>query len=155
MEFQYNAKSLFIRFRKTLLFQRIKPILRQILQRMIDKVTIAEKFNLINDFWSPHIIGQLNGQYVKLAKLKGDFVWHSHVNEDEYFQIFKGSLQMEFRDRIEVLNEGDMLIVPKGVEHNPHTLNNEECWVILFEPINTLHTGDTDFDRANNNQQWI
>lgn len=122
---------------------------------MLSKVNIKEKFDLIDIFWSPSIIGELNGQYVKLAKLKGDFVWHSHEHEDEYFQIFKGSLQMEFRDKTEVLNEGDMIVVPKGIEHNPHTLHNTECWVILFEPKATLHTGDTDFERANNNQEWI
>ena len=122
---------------------------------MTTKFNLEEKFNQINDFWTPFLVGELNGQYVKLAKLKGDFVWHSHEHEDEYFQIFKGSLHMEFRDKTEVLNEGDVIIVPKGVEHNPHTLNDTECWVILFEPKETLHTGDTPFERANNDQQWL
>jgi len=122
---------------------------------MLTKVNLEEKFAKIDTYWSPSIVGELNGQYVKLAKLKGDFVWHSHENEDEYFQVFKGHLQMEFRDKLEVLGPGDMIVVPKGVEHNPHTLNDEECWVVLFEPKETLHTGQTPFERANNNQTWI
>jgi mannose-6-phosphate isomerase-like protein (cupin superfamily) len=122
---------------------------------MLNKINLEDKFALIHDFWNPRIIGELNGQMVKLAKLKGDFVWHSHEHEDEYFQVFKGSLHMEFRDRTVVLEKGDVIIVPRGVEHNPHTLNTEECWVILFEPKATLHTGNTAFERANNDQQWI
>lgn len=122
---------------------------------MLNKINLEDKFALIHDFWNPRIIGELNGQMVKLAKLKGDFVWHSHEHEDEYFQVFKGSLHMEFRDRTVVLEKGDVIVVPRGVEHNPHTLNNEECWVILFEPKATLHTGNTAFERANNDQQWI
>ena len=121
----------------------------------LSKQSILEKFEKFNEYWSPRIIGELNGQLVKLAKLKGDFVWHSHENEDEYFQVFKGKLFIEFRDRTEVLEEGDMIIVPKGVEHNPYTEHNEEVWVLLFEPKETLHTGTVDYDRANNNQQWI
>lgn len=122
---------------------------------MLTKFNLEEKFHQINDYWTPFLVGELNGQYVKLAKLKGDFVWHSHENEDEYFQVYKGSLQMEFRDRTEVINQGEVIIVPKGVEHNPHTLNDAECWVILFEPKETLHTGHTDFERAKNDQEWL
>jgi len=121
----------------------------------ISKRSILHKFNEFNEYWSPRIIGELNGQLVKLAKLKGDFVWHSHDDEDEYFQVFKGKLFMEFRDRTEVLEEGDMIIVPKGVEHNPYTENGEEAWVLLFEPKETLHTGTVEYERANNNQEWI
>lgn len=121
----------------------------------ISKRSILHKFNEFNEYWSPRIIGELNGQLVKLAKLKGDFVWHSHDNEDEYFQVFKGKLFMEIRDRTEVLEEGDMIIVPKGVEHNPYTENGEEAWVLLFEPKETLHTGTVEYERANNNQEWI
>lgn len=121
----------------------------------ISKATILQKFELFQDQWKPHIIGELNGQQVKLAKLQGAFVWHSHENEDEYFQIFKGTLYMEFRDRTEVLEEGDMIVVPKGVEHNPYTKANEEVWVLLFEPASTLHTGDVEHERTHNDQQWI
>ena len=121
----------------------------------LSKKSIQEKFDLFNDYWSPRIVGESNGQLIKLAKLKGDFVWHRHENEDEYFQIFKGRLFMEFKDHKEELEEGDMIIVPKGIEHNPYTVNGEEAWVILFEPKETLHTGSVEYEKANNNQQWL
>ena len=85
----------------------------------MDVVNIKQKFSLFTEQWSPKIIGQLNGQDVKLAKLEGEFVWHDHKNEDELFYIIKGSLKIEFRDKIVELKEGDMLIIPKGVEHKP------------------------------------
>jgi len=106
----------------------------------MDKVNLFDKFNLFEEFWSPKIVGELNGQHVKLAKLKGDFVWHKHENEDELFYIVKGSLCMEYRDRKVFLHEGEFLIVPKGVEHRP--VANDEVWVMLFEPASTLNTGD-------------
>ncbi|MCE7995333.1 MAG: cupin domain-containing protein [Roseivirga sp.] len=118
-------------------------------------VNVAEKFSLFNSQWTPHIIGELNGQQVKLAKIANDFVWHSHEEEDEMFLIFKGTLYMEFRDRTEVLKEGEMIVVPKGVEHNPYTKDGEEVWVMLFEPAATLHTGEVEHERTHNNQQWI
>lgn len=103
-------------------------------------INIQEKFNLFTDHWSPKIIGKLNGQHVKLAKVKGEFVWHDHANEDELFLIIKGTLKLEFRDKTVELNEGEMLIVPKGVEHKP--IAEEEVWLLLFEPAATKHTGD-------------
>lgn len=118
-------------------------------------IKVEEKFKLIKEYWKPSIIGELNGQLVKLAKLKGSFVWHCHENEDELFYIHKGTLFMEFRDKTEVLEPGDMIVVPKGVEHNPHTKNDEEVWVMLFEPAETQHTGDVEHERTHNNQQWI
>ncbi len=121
----------------------------------LSKKNILEKFELFQDQWKPHIIGELNGQQVKLAKLQGAFVWHSHEHEDEYFQVFKGKLFMEFRDRTEVLEEGDMIIVPKGVEHNPFTRADEEVWVLLFEPASTQHTGEVVHERTHNDQKWI
>lgn len=121
----------------------------------LSKVSIMEKFDLFQDQWKPQIIGELNGQQVKLAKLQGDFVWHSHEHEDEYFQIFKGTLYMEFRDRTEVVKEGDMIIVPKGVEHNPYTKDGEEVWLLLFEPASTQHTGEIEHERTHNEQNWI
>lgn len=121
----------------------------------MNKKNILEKFSQFDEYWTPKIIGELNGQHVKLAKLKGEFVWHSHEHEDELFMIFKGSLTMEFRDRVEYLNEGDMLIVPKGVEHNPKTKNDEEAWVLLFEPIATKHTGGIEHEKTVHNQEWI
>lgn len=103
-------------------------------------VNIKEKFNLFNEHWSPKIIGQLNGQDVKIAKLQGEFVWHNHKDEDELFYVIKGTLQIEFRDKTSTLNEGDMLVIPKGVEHKP--IAKEEVWVLLFEPSNIKHTGE-------------
>jgi mannose-6-phosphate isomerase-like protein (cupin superfamily) len=103
-------------------------------------INLKEKFNLFTEQWSPKIIGQLNGQDVKLAKLEGEFVWHDHANEDELFLIIKGSLKIEFRDKLITLNEGEMLIIPKGIEHKP--IANDEVWVLLFEPSNIKHTGE-------------
>ena len=103
-------------------------------------INVKEKLDLFNDLWSPKVIGELNGQQVKLAKVKGEFVWHDHANEDELFYVLKGTLNIEFRDKTVALNEGEMLVVPKGVEHKPFA--EEEAWVMLFEPKSTKHTGD-------------
>jgi len=108
------------------------------------KVNIDEKLSLFSDHWSPKIVGELNGQHVKLAKFKGEFVWHSHENEDEMFFVVKGSFVMEFRDRSIVVNENEFLIVPKGVEHRP--VADEEVSVMLFEPAETLNTGNAESD---------
>ena len=105
------------------------------------KVNIAEKLSLFQDCWNPRVIGELNGQMVKLVKFKGDFVWHKHANEDELFYVVKGSFTMEFRDKSIELNENEFLIVPRGVEHRPVAEN--EVSVMLFEPASTLNTGDT------------
>lgn len=121
----------------------------------MNKVNIKEKFDQFDDHWSPRIIGELNGQQVKIAKLKNEFVWHSHQDEDEFFMVIKGTLIMEFRDRKEVVREGEVIIVPKGVEHNPYTENGEEVHVMLFEPAATKHTGTVEHERTNNNQEWI
>ena len=110
----------------------------------MDVVNIKEKFTLFTEQWSPKIIGQLNGQDVKLAKLQGEFVWHDHKEEDELFYIIKGTLKIEFRDKMIELQEGDMLIIPKGVEHKP--IAEEEVWVLLFEPSNIKHTGDVEHE---------
>ena len=110
----------------------------------MDVVNIKEKFTLFTEQWSPKIIGQLNGQDVKLAKIQGEFVWHDHKNEDELFYIIKGTLKIQFRDKMIELQEGDMLIIPKGVEHKP--IAEEEVWVLLFEPSNIKHTGDVEHE---------
>jgi mannose-6-phosphate isomerase-like protein (cupin superfamily) len=106
----------------------------------MDKINLVEKFNLFSDYWSPKIIGELNGQQVKLAKFKGEFVFHQHENEDELFMVIKGKFRMEYGDRIVDVDEGEMLIVPRGVEHKP--VADEEVWVLLFEPASTLNTGN-------------
>lgn len=108
------------------------------------KVNIKEKFGLINELWTPKIIGELNGQDVKLAKVQGEFVWHNHTNEDELFLIVKGSLKIDFDGESVTLNEGEMLIIPRGVEHRP--VAEEEAWILLFEPQSTKHTGEVKSD---------
>jgi mannose-6-phosphate isomerase-like protein (cupin superfamily) len=113
---------------------------------MINKVNIVEKFGVISEYWSPKIIGELNGQQVKLVKLEGEFHFHHHEHEDELFYIVKGTLKMEFRDETVMLNEGEMIVVPKGVEHKP--VADEEVWVMLFEPASTLNTGNVMNDRT-------
>jgi mannose-6-phosphate isomerase-like protein (cupin superfamily) len=103
-------------------------------------INLNQKFSLFQDQWSPKIIGELNGQQVKIAKVEGEFVWHDHANEDELFMIIKGTLQIEFRDRMVTLNEGEIFIIPKGMEHKP--IAEKEVWILLFEPAATKHTGD-------------
>lgn len=107
----------------------------------MEKINLADKFSRFQDHWSPKIVGELNGQHVKLAKLKGEFVWHMHEQEDELFYVTKGTLKMEFRDKMVNLEENEFLIVPKGVEHRP--VAEEEVWIMLFEPASTLNTGGT------------
>ena len=109
---------------------------------MLNKVNIQEKLNQFQDYWHPRIIGELNGQHVKLAKLKGEFVWHAHAEEDELFYVVDGELDLEFRDRTVHLYAGEFLIVPKGVEHRP--VAREEVSIMLFEPASTRKTGDMD-----------
>jgi mannose-6-phosphate isomerase-like protein (cupin superfamily) len=109
---------------------------------MIDKVNLAEKFSRIQEYWKPYIAGELNGQLVKLDKLKGEFVWHHHENEDEMFLVVKGRFRIEFRDKTVWLEEGEFIVVPRGVEHKP--VADEEAWILLFEPASTLNTGNVD-----------
>ncbi|MDX2181907.1 MAG: cupin domain-containing protein [Bryobacteraceae bacterium] len=106
----------------------------------MDKVNLAAKFGLFDAHWQPKIVGELNGQQVKLVKFRGEFVWHSHDNEDEMFLVVRGEFRMELRDRIIELREGEFLIVPRGVEHRP--VAEREVHVMLFEPIGTRNTGD-------------
>lgn len=107
---------------------------------MMKKINLKEKFSQFSDYWNPRIIGELNGQHVKLAKLHGEFVWHSHENEDELFFVIKGRLLMQFRDQDVWIEEGEMIIVPAKTEHKPVAL--EEVHLMLFEPKSTLNTGD-------------
>jgi mannose-6-phosphate isomerase-like protein (cupin superfamily) len=110
------------------------------------KVNIAEKFSKITEFWKPYIGAELNGQYLKFDKLKGEFVFHHHDNEDELFLVVKGRFRMEFRDRHEWIEEGEFIVVPRGVEHRP--VADEECWLLLFEPASTLNTGNLSNERT-------
>ena len=123
--------------------------------KKIEAINLMEKFSLFTKQWTPQIIGELNGQYVKICKLKDDFVWHAHENEDELFMVFKGTLLMDFRDgRTVKINEGEILIVPKGVEHRPHT-NGEVVFNLLFEPKSTMHTGDLESPLTVKKLDWI
>lgn len=108
----------------------------------MEKINLQQKFDLFSSHWSPKIVGELNGQHVKLVKFDGEFVWHHHEHEDEMFFVMKGSFRMEYRDRTVVLNENEFLIVPRGVEHRP--VADSEVWVMLFEPAGTLNTGNTE-----------
>ena len=106
------------------------------------KINLSEKFSFFTEHWSPKVAGELNGQQVKLVKFKGPFTWHHHKNEDELFYVVKGSFDMEFRDKTVTINEGEFIIVPRGVEHRPNA--KEEVEVMLFEPASTLNTGNTE-----------
>lgn len=119
----------------------------------MEKVNLKEKFSKFNDHWHPRIAGELNGQLVKLAKLKGEFIWHSHKDEDEMFLIIKGKLKIEFRDKIVELEENEFFIIPKGVEHKP--VAAEEVHVLLFEPATTKHTGEEKHELTRNHLEKI
>jgi mannose-6-phosphate isomerase-like protein (cupin superfamily) len=106
----------------------------------MEKVKIADKLALFSDYYNPRIVGELNNQHVKLAKLKGEFIWHKHEHEDELFLVIKGKLTMKLRDMTLEINEGEFLIVPRGVEHKP--IAAEEVHILLFEPTSTLNTGN-------------
>ena len=106
----------------------------------MEKINILSKFKKFKSHWSPHSVAELNGQQVILAKIKGNFVWHSHKEEDELFYVIKGKLNMEFRDRTIEIMPGEMIIVPRDTEHRPSA--EEETWILLFEPVSTKHTGE-------------
>jgi mannose-6-phosphate isomerase-like protein (cupin superfamily) len=112
----------------------------------MNKVNVEEKLSLFNEQWQPKIVGELNGQYVKLVKFQGPFVWHHHDNEDEMFFVVKGRFRMEYRDHDEWIEEGEFVIVPRGVEHKP--VAEEEAHVLLFEPSSTLNTGNVENERT-------
>jgi mannose-6-phosphate isomerase-like protein (cupin superfamily) len=113
---------------------------------IVEKVNLAQKLALFHEHWSPKVVGELNGQHVKLAKFQGEFVWHHHDDEDELFLVVKGRFRMELRDRHIMLEEGEFLIVPRGVEHRP--VADEEVHVLLFEPASTLNTGNVENERT-------
>ena len=113
---------------------------------MTDKVSLHEKFSAVRDYWNPRIVGELNGQLVKVVKFQGPFLWHHHDDEDELFLVHRVRFRMEFRDRAVELGAGDFLIVPRGVEHRP--VADEEVEVVLFEPATTLNTGNVVNERT-------
>jgi mannose-6-phosphate isomerase-like protein (cupin superfamily) len=112
----------------------------------MNKVDLKEKFSLFKDHWQPKVVGELNGQYVKLAKLIGEFIWHQHENEDELFMVIKGKLKIKLKDREIDLYEGQFFIIPRGVGHLP--IAEDEVHVMLFEPQSVLNTGDKKNERT-------
>ena len=119
----------------------------------MDRINLAEKLATFSAHWSPRIIAGLNGQHVKLVKFQGEFVWHSHEHEDELFYVVRGSFRMEFRDRVVELAEGELLVVPRGVEHRP--VAEKEVSVMLFEPATTVNTGTAGGERTVAQPAWI
>ena len=112
----------------------------------MEKVNLAEKLNLFQDYWSPKIVGEMNESYVKLVKFKGEFVWHHHETEDELFLVVKGELLIKFRDSEVLVRQGEFLVVPKGVEHLP--IAEQEVHVVVIEPKSTLNTGNVADERT-------
>ena len=110
----------------------------------MNSINLKDKFSQFSNHWNPRIIAELNGQQVKIAKVKGEFVWHDHGGEDELFYVLKGRLKMEFRDQVTEVSEGEMIVVPRGVEHRPSA--EEETWIMLFEPADIKHTGEVKSD---------
>lgn len=119
----------------------------------MEKVNLLKKFQLFNEHWTPKTIGELNGQTVKIAKVKEEFVWHKHLHEDELFMVVKGSLTIRLEKEEVHLNKGELYIVPKGVQHCPFA--EEECWILLFEPQQTKHTGETKYTLTKDKSEWI
>ena len=119
----------------------------------MNKINLEEKFDQFTEYWTPKIIGELNGQYVKLAKGKGELIWHKHDEEDEMFLVVKGELILHFRNKQVCLKEGEAYIVPKGVEHKPEA--PEEVHIMLFEPKSTAHTGKIISEVTVTDQEWI
>lgn len=117
------------------------------------KINLAQKFSLFSEHWTPKIISELNGQYVKLAKVQGEMVWHQHADEDELFLVIKGALTLRLRDRDVRIEEGEIFVVPHGTEHLP--IAEEETWLLLFEPKETAHTGDVRSEMTVDHQDWI
>ena len=119
----------------------------------MEKVNLAQKMALIHEYWSPKIAGELNGQHLRLAKMKGEFIWHHHEKEDELFLVTRGSLLLQFRDREITVGEGEFIIVPHGVEHMP--VAREDVHVMLLEPKSTLNTGNVQNERTVPNLESI
>jgi mannose-6-phosphate isomerase-like protein (cupin superfamily) len=116
-------------------------------------IDINSKFALFSEHWSPKVIGKINNYLVKIGKLQGDFVWHKHEETDELFIVHKGVLRIDLRDNQVLLSEGQMFVVPKGVEHK--TFAESECEIIMFEPEDTLNTGDAESDKKVERLEWI
>jgi mannose-6-phosphate isomerase-like protein (cupin superfamily) len=116
-------------------------------------INLKEKLSKINARWSPKIVAQLNDYHFKLVKLQGDFVWHSHPETDEVFIVLEGELRIDFRDGAATLGQGEMMVVPRGLEHKPYAA--QECHVMLVEPAGTLNTGDAGGERTADSFEWV
>jgi len=116
-------------------------------------VNLKEKYDLFHDYWNPRIIAELNGQQIKLVKVKGELIWHTHEHEDEMFYVIKGELKICFENSEKTIKEGEMFVVPNGIKHKP--IAQEECWVVLFEPSGTKHTGDQHCKQTVSKFKWI
>lgn len=119
----------------------------------LNPINLAEKFSIFDDHWSPKIVAELNGQHVKLGKLLGEFEWHQHDNEDELFWVVKGTLDVHFRDRVVTLSPGELLVIPRGVEHKP--VAADEVHLVMFEPASTINTGANESERTVATPEWI
>ena len=119
----------------------------------MDKVNIAEKMSLFNEYWSPKILGELNDSYIKAAKLKGEFLWHKHEQEDEMFFVVQGTLMIRLREKDVVLNAGEFIAIPRGVEHMP--VAEEEVQILMIEAKTTVNTGDVRSERTVDEPEWI
>jgi mannose-6-phosphate isomerase-like protein (cupin superfamily) len=119
----------------------------------MNRINLAEKLAHFTSHWDPKIIAELNGQHVKLAKIQGEFVWHHHEREDELFLVLQGSFEMHYRDRVVTLREGDMVVVPRGIEHRP--VAEHECSILLFEPATTVNTGNAGGTLTREKLGWI
>ena len=120
---------------------------------MMNAVNLLKELECVNDYWSPRVVGEVNDQYVKVAKLKGSLTWHKHDGEDELFYVLKGRLVIEYEEGQVVLNEGDFHVVPKGTMHNP--VAKDECWIALIESVTTKHTGDVVTDKTKSIEQQL
>jgi len=119
----------------------------------IQAINIANKLSLFDEYWSPRIIAQMNDYHFKLAKIQGEFIWHSHPETDEVFIVIKGEMRIEFRDIHMKLSEGELCVVPRGVEHKP--VAKDECQIMLIEPAGTVNTGDVAGERTKTEENWI
>jgi mannose-6-phosphate isomerase-like protein (cupin superfamily) len=119
----------------------------------IQSINLANKLSLFDEYWSPRIIAQMNDYHFKLAKIQGEFIWHSHPDTDEAFIVIKGEMRIEFRDSYTKLSEGELCIVPRGIEHKPAA--KDECQIMLIEPAGTVNTGDVAGERTKIEENWI
>jgi len=120
---------------------------------MLTPVNIASRFEDVTELWSPKVVGRVNDQYVKIARLQGEFVWHAHEDEDELFLVIRGTMRIQLEDGDVTLRPGEFVVVPRGVRHNP--VAAEECWVMLIETVTTKHTGDVTTGRTRSIEEQL